>query len=75
MPSDQTAPKYAAFLSYSHADARKAKRWQRRLEAFRFDEPLMRLGAPASLVPVFRDRDDFPAGGELSALTRKALAE
>jgi hypothetical protein len=71
-------PKYRAFLSYSHADSRAATRVHARLEGFRIDRDLAGrqtpMGpVPVSLAPVFRDRQEFDAGGSLAELTRDAL--
>jgi hypothetical protein len=72
------APRYKAFISYSHRDA-KAGRWlHRRLEAYRLPRRLVgREGehgpVPARLMPIFRDREDLPAAGDLSEKVRAAL--
>jgi tetratricopeptide (TPR) repeat protein len=70
--------KYRGFLSYAHADTSWAKWLHRRLEAFRIDRDLAgrttSLGVvPASLRPVFRDRDDFTGGHSLTDATIAAL--
>src|SRR5918999_447422 len=70
--------KYRAFISYSHADTRWAKRLHRHLEGFRIDKDLVgretAIGrVPKSLRPVFRDRDDFTAGHSLTDQTLAAL--
>jgi tetratricopeptide (TPR) repeat protein len=70
--------KYRAFLSYSHADTRLARRLHRRLEAFRIDKdligrPTAHGAVPATLRPIFRDRDDFTAGHTLTDQTIAAL--
>jgi tetratricopeptide (TPR) repeat protein len=70
--------RYRAFLSYAHADTSWAKWLHGRLEAFRIDRDLAgratSLGVvPASLRPVFRDRDDFPGGHSLAEATLAAL--
>lgn len=69
---------YRAFLSYSHRDKRKAKRWHARLESFQIDRLLVGRETPVgkvpeNLVPVYRDRLDHPAGGSLDEVTAKAL--
>ena len=71
-------PGYTAFISYSHRDSRAAERLHRRLEGLRIDKDLAGrdtpLGpVPSSLRPVFRDREEFNAGGTLPELTRAAL--
>jgi formylglycine-generating enzyme required for sulfatase activity len=70
--------KYCAFLSYSHADSRWAKRVHQRLEAFHIDKDLVgrdtpRGRIPESIRPIFRDRHDFDSGGLLALQTSKAL--
>jgi formylglycine-generating enzyme required for sulfatase activity len=74
----ETALKYRAFISYSHADASWAKWLHRGLEAFRIDTDLMGRETstgtiPKSLHPIFRDRDDFNAGHALTDQTLAAL--
>jgi hypothetical protein len=70
--------KYRAFLSYSHADTAVAKKVHARLEAFHIDRdvagretPMGRV--PANLRPIFRDRNDFDAGGSLGDQTLATL--
>jgi MTH538 TIR-like domain (DUF1863) len=70
--------KYRAFLSYSHADAKVAKRLHNSLEGFRIDKDLIGRATPMgpipkSLRPIFRDREDFTAGHTLTEQTRAAL--
>ena len=70
--------RYRAFLSHAHADTRWAKWLHGRLEAFRIDRDLAgratSLGVvPASLRPIFRDRDDFTGGHSLTDATIGAL--
>ncbi len=68
--------RYWAFISYSHHDARAAAWLQRAIETYR---PPSRLGAPGGapvprrLTPIFRDREDLPAAGNLSDAIRAAL--
>lgn len=76
--AEPIALKYRAFLSYSHADVKWAKRLHNRLEGFRIDKDLVgrktALGQiPKSLRPVFRDREDFTAGHTLTDQTLAAL--
>ncbi|HEY0044524.1 MAG TPA: TIR domain-containing protein [Allosphingosinicella sp.] len=73
-------PHYTAFLSYSHKDADAARRLHRRLEAYRLPKRLVgaagaRGEVPARLTPVFRDREELPAAGDLSEMVRSALAQ
>ena len=72
--------RYAAFLSYSHRDAAAARTLHRRLEAYRIPRRLVgsegeRGPVPARLVPIFRDREELPAAGDLSEKVRAALAD
>lgn len=70
---------YRAFISYSHADTRTVRWLHRALEGFRLPRKLVGretpLGpAPRRLTPVFRDRDELPASGDLGSELRAALA-
>ena len=70
--------KYRAFLSYSHRDAASAKWLHRALEAYRIDKDLVGRETahglvPKTLRPIFRDREDFPAGYSLTGQTLAAL--
>jgi tetratricopeptide (TPR) repeat protein len=76
---DQGAPEYWAFISYSHRDAPVAAALQRALETYRVPARLVGrptpLGSvPAFLKPVFRDREELQAGGDLGARVREALS-
>lgn len=76
----EPALKYRAFLSYAHADIAWARWLHGKLEGFRVDEDLVgrktALGpVPASLRPMFRDREDFAGGHELIAATIAELDE
>ena len=72
--------RYRAFISYSHADARRAAWLHRRLEAYRLPSRL-RGGTgehgplPERLSPIFRDRDDLSSAGQLGPQIEAALAE
>ena len=73
------APRYWAFISYSHRDEKLAKSLQRKLETYRLPKRLVgRDGAhgpvPAQAKPVFRDRDELHAGADLAAHVQAALA-
>src|SRR5271165_4010433 len=69
--------KFRAFLSYSHADTPLAKWLHSSLERF----PLRGLSGrqtalgpvPKQLRPIFRDREDFSAGGPLNDQSIAAL--
>lgn len=68
---------YRAFISYSHADARQAKRLHARLESYRLPRSLGHVGSAhkpdARLGPIFRDRDDLAAAQDLSDAVKRAL--
>ncbi|WP_225421349.1 toll/interleukin-1 receptor domain-containing protein [Sphingomonas parva] len=71
--------RFKAFLSYSHKDARHARWLHRRLEAYRLPRRLVgsegeRGLVPARIAPIFRDREELPAAGDLSEKVRAALA-
>ena len=71
--------RYAAFLSYSHRDSAHARALHRRLEVYRLPRRLVGTEGehgpvPARLTPIFRDREEFPAAGDLSEKVRAALA-
>ncbi|MBA2918048.1 MULTISPECIES: toll/interleukin-1 receptor domain-containing protein [Sphingomonas] len=72
--------KYAAFISYSHADQVAARWLHQALETYRLPRAL--IGTPSAfgpvprrLPPVFRDRDELPASGDLGEKLRNALAD
>ena len=72
--------RYRAFISYSHADAGFGRRLHRRLEAYALPGRLVgratpRGPVPRRLAPIFRDREELPAAGDLSAEVRAALAQ
>lgn len=70
--------RYRAFISYSHRDKRAVARLHGALERFRMPRRLVgRDGpfgpVPARLTPIFRDRDELPASGNLGAELMAAL--
>jgi tetratricopeptide (TPR) repeat protein len=72
------APHYRAFISYSHRDKAAAAWLHRTLETFRMpvnlvgrDTPIGKV--PARLTPIFRDRDELPASGDLGQELKAAL--
>jgi hypothetical protein len=72
--------RYGAFLSYSHADERHARWLMHRLEGYRVPKRLVGTAGrhgpvPARLGPVFRDRDEVAAAGDLGSTITAALAD
>lgn len=76
--------KYAAFVSYRHADNREpGRRWaewiHQQLETYEVPRELVGTQnqrgeqIPASLYPVFRDEEELPADADLSQGIRRAL--
>ncbi|GGB20821.1 hypothetical protein GCM10011380_08000 [Sphingomonas metalli] len=71
--------RFAAFISYSHADAAAARWLHHRLETFRMPRALVGTETPFGpvqrrLLPSFRDRDELAASGDLGGELRAALA-
>lgn len=69
---------YRAFISYSHMDERWARYIHRKLERYRLPASLARKrtecgDSPICLRPIFRDRDELPAGQDLRAEIEAAL--
>jgi hypothetical protein len=74
-----TAGGYVAFISYSHKDAAMGRWLHRKLEGYRLPRRLAGTQGedgevPERLTPIFRDRDELPAAGDLSERVRAALA-
>jgi hypothetical protein len=70
--------RYTAFISYSHRDAAMGRWLHRRLEGYRLPrrlagQPGEHGPVPQRLAPIFRDRDELPAAGDLSEKVRAAL--
>lgn len=73
------AYKYRGFISYSHKDTSWARWVHRSFEGWRIDADLKGRTTPVGpipdkLGPIFRDRDDFSAGQDLSVQTKDVLA-
>lgn len=71
--------RYLAFISYSHRNKKEAAWLHAALERYRLPRHLVGretpLGpVPARLAPIFRDRDELPASGNLGAELMSALA-
>ncbi|NNM76322.1 tetratricopeptide repeat protein [Sphingomonas sp. ID1715] len=72
--------RYSAFISYSHADQASARWLHQALETFRMPKQLVGTPSefgpvPKKLPPVFRDREELPASGDLGEHLRAALAD
>ena len=72
-------PRYWAFLSYSHSDKETAEWLHKALESFRLPRDLIgkRTEAgevPATLRPVFRDREELVASDDLGHTIRDSLS-
>ncbi len=71
--------RYAAFISYSHADQAVARWLHRSLERYRLPRSLVGSSSPFGpverrLLPVFRDREELPASGDLGSELHASLA-
>jgi tetratricopeptide (TPR) repeat protein len=71
---------YRAFISYSHKDKDLAQRLHRDVESYRIPSKLVGkvtgVGkVPRRLRPIFRDREELPASGDLSAELSAALRQ
>lgn len=72
--------RYSAFISYSHADTSVARWLHHALETYRIPKKLVGVETPLGpaerrLKPIFRDRDELPASGDLGTELRAALAD
>jgi tetratricopeptide (TPR) repeat protein len=71
-------PKYRAFLSYSHADARQAQSLHHFIEGYSIPKRLVGRETnqgiiPKRLRPVFKDRDELPSASNLESEINEAL--
>jgi tetratricopeptide (TPR) repeat protein len=72
--------RYRAFISYSHSDKAIATWLHRALETYRIPSKLVGLktavgAVPRRLTPIFRDRDELSASGDLGAELTEALRD
>jgi hypothetical protein len=69
--------RFAAFISYSHADSAVAAKLQRKLERYRLPKHIVAAQAldNAGLGQIFRDREDLAAAASLSDAIRAAIAD
>ena len=72
-----TQRRFAAFMSYAHADSAVAAKLQSRLERYRLPKHLAQShpGGQAALGQIFRDREDLAAAPSLSDAIRAAISE
>jgi tetratricopeptide (TPR) repeat protein len=71
---------YRAFISYSHRDKALAQRLHRTIEGYPIPSKLVGNETPVGKVPrrlrpIFRDREELPASGDLSAELTAALRQ
>jgi len=74
------APKYRAFISYSHRDSGWASWLHGSIERYRPPKPLIGTltahgEVPKRIAPIFRDRDELPSATDLGSLINAALAD
>jgi tetratricopeptide (TPR) repeat protein len=79
-PRESRSFHYCAFLSYGHRDAETARWLHESLEQFRVPKALVgRVTAngpiPARLMPIFRDRHELAAAGDLAREIEAALSD
>jgi len=74
VPSEP-APKYWAFISYSHHDRRWAEWLHKRMETYRVPRLIVGGGVPPRAFPVFRDRDELPSASDLTGKVVASLAD
>jgi hypothetical protein len=69
--------RFAAFISYAHADAAIAAKLQSKLERYRLPKRIAEAhaGGTVALGQIFRDREDLAAAPSLSDAIRAAISE
>lgn len=75
--NDGVRESFRAFISYSHADTKIARKIHRKLETYRLPAHLRQDGDQLNgrLGKIFRDREDLPAAQNLSDAVKAALAQ
>lgn len=68
-------PRYAAFISYSHADEAVAKSLHKRLETYRLPSRVRTAQTETRIGTIFRDRADLAAASDLTDSIKAALAD
>ena len=73
-------PRYWAFLSYSHRDAKWADWLFKTIESYRPPKQLIgtttgRGAVPKRLTPIFRDREELASATDLGAMITAALQQ
>lgn len=74
------SPKYRAFLSYSHRDAKWGAWLHKSLESYRPPKQIVgtvtaRGTVPKRLAPIFRDREELASATDLGTLLNEALRQ
>lgn len=73
-------PKYRAFLSYSHRDAKWGAWLHKSIESYRppkrlVGKPTPRGSVPKRLSPIFRDREELASATDLNTVINEALRQ
>jgi len=73
--TQQPAPRYWAFISYSHRDRAWGDWLHHSLETYRVPKTLVSGAIPPRIFPVFRDREELAGSANLPEKIKTALAE